>query len=80
VIALTRIADLSSRKEYWNNLRIVIRIMLFRDFENLLRNLADPPRSELPDSLGNDRINQSKILHPPKIAGSRGLLQFPPSI
>jgi hypothetical protein len=38
----------SSRKEYWNNLRIVIRIMLFRDFEHLLRNLADPPEIRAP--------------------------------
>jgi hypothetical protein len=38
----------SSRKEYWNNLRIVIRMMLFRDFEHLLRNLADPPEIRAP--------------------------------
>lgn len=38
----------SSRKEYWNNLRIVIRIMLFRDFQHLLRNLADPPEIRAP--------------------------------
>jgi hypothetical protein len=33
----------SSRKEYWNSLRGVIKIMLFRNFEHLLRNVADPP-------------------------------------
>jgi hypothetical protein len=33
----------SSRKEYWNNLRAAIRIMLFSDFDHLLRNVADPP-------------------------------------
>jgi len=33
----------SSRFEYWNNLRSVIKVMLFRDYEHLLRNLADPP-------------------------------------
>ena len=38
----------SSRKEYWNNLRSVIRIMLFRNFEHLLRNLADPPEIRAP--------------------------------
>jgi hypothetical protein len=38
----------SSRQEYWNNLRSVIRIMLFRDFEHLLRNLADPPEIRAP--------------------------------
>jgi hypothetical protein len=38
----------SSRKEYWNNLRAVIRIMLYRDFEHLLRHLADPPEIRAP--------------------------------
>ena len=38
----------SSRKEYWNNLRAGIRWMLFRDFEHLLRNLADPPEIRAP--------------------------------
>ncbi len=38
----------SSKKEYWNNLRSVIRIMLFRNFEHLLRNLADPPEIRAP--------------------------------
>jgi hypothetical protein len=38
----------SSRKEYWNNLRSAIRIMLFRDFEHLLRNVADPPEIRAP--------------------------------
>jgi hypothetical protein len=36
-------ATFSSRKEYWNSLRGVIKIMLFRNFEHLLRNVADPP-------------------------------------
>lgn len=39
----------SSRKEYWNNLRSAIRIMLFRDFDHLLRNVADPPEIKAPD-------------------------------
>ena len=39
----------SSRKEYWNNLRIVIRVMLFTDFDHLLRNVADPPEVRAPD-------------------------------
>jgi hypothetical protein len=38
----------SSRKEYWNNLRAVIRIMLYRDFEHLVRHLADPPEIRAP--------------------------------
>jgi hypothetical protein len=38
----------SSRKEYWNNLRGAIRLMLFRDFEHLLRNMADPPEIRAP--------------------------------
>ena len=38
----------SSRKECWNNLRAAIRIMLFRDFEHLLRNVADPPEIRAP--------------------------------
>lgn len=38
----------SSRKEYWNNLRGAIRLMLFRDFEHLLRNVADPPEIRAP--------------------------------
>ena len=38
----------SSRKEYWNNLRTAIRIMLFRDFDHLLRNVADPPEIRAP--------------------------------
>jgi hypothetical protein len=32
----------SSRKEYWNNLRAAIKLMLFHDFEHLLRYVADP--------------------------------------
>lgn len=38
----------SSRKEYWNNLRTGIRLMLFRNFEHLLRNVADPPEIRAP--------------------------------
>ena len=38
----------SSRQEYWNNLRIVIHMMLFRDYEHLLRNVADPPEIRAP--------------------------------
>ncbi len=38
----------SSRKEYWNNLRVGIRFMLFRDFDHLLRNVADPPEIRAP--------------------------------
>lgn len=38
----------SSRKEYWNNLRGAIRLMLFRNFDHLLRNVADPPEVRAP--------------------------------
>jgi len=38
----------SSRKEFWNNLRAAIRIMLFSDYEHLLRNMADPPEIRAP--------------------------------
>lgn len=38
----------SARKEYWNNLRAAIHIMLFRNFEHLLHNLADPPEIRAP--------------------------------
>lgn len=38
----------SSRQEYWNNLRAAIRIMLFKDYEHLLRNIADPPEIRAP--------------------------------
>jgi hypothetical protein len=41
-------SQFSSRKEYWNNLRIVIRVMLFADFDHLLRNVADPPEVRAP--------------------------------
>jgi hypothetical protein len=38
----------SSRKEFWNNLRGAIRLMLFRNFDHLLRNMADPPEIRAP--------------------------------
>ncbi len=38
----------SSRKEYWNSLRAVIRIMLYQDFDHMLRHLADPPEIRAP--------------------------------
>ena len=38
----------SSRQEFWNNLRAAIRIMLFSDYEHLLRNMADPPEIRAP--------------------------------
>ena len=38
----------SSRKEFWNNLRGAIRLMLFRNFDHLLRNVADPPEIRAP--------------------------------
>jgi hypothetical protein len=39
----------SSRKEYWNSLRAAIKLMLFHDFEHLLRYVADPPETWAPD-------------------------------
>lgn len=41
-------SQFSSRKEYWNHLRASIRLMLFRSFEHLLHNLADPPEIRAP--------------------------------
>jgi hypothetical protein len=41
-------AKFSSRKEFWNTLRIVIRVMLFADFDHLLGNVADPPEVRAP--------------------------------
>lgn len=38
----------SSRKEYWNGLRATIRLMVFRDYEHLLRYVADPPEIDAP--------------------------------
>jgi hypothetical protein len=38
----------SSRQEYWNNLRVAIRMMFFDDFEHLLRVVADPPEIRAP--------------------------------
>lgn len=39
----------SSRKEYWNNLRAAIHLMLFRSFEHLLRYVANPHEIWAPD-------------------------------
>ena len=39
----------SSRKKFWNILRGVIQIVLFRNFEHLLGNVADPPEILAPD-------------------------------
>ena len=39
----------SSRKEYWNNLRAAIHLMLFHDFEHLLRYVANPHEIWAPD-------------------------------
>jgi hypothetical protein len=38
----------SSRREYWNNLRIAIHMMLFSNFDHLLRNVANPPEIRAP--------------------------------
>lgn len=39
----------SSRKEYWNNLRAAIHLMLFHDFEHLLHYVANPHEIWAPD-------------------------------
>lgn len=38
----------SSRQEYWNNLRVAIRMLFFNDFEHLLRFVAEPPEIRAP--------------------------------
>ena len=38
----------SSRKEYWNQLRCMFRILIFRSWEHLLTYLYDPPMLEPP--------------------------------
>jgi hypothetical protein len=39
----------SARKEYWNNLRAANHLMLFRNFEHMLRYVADPHEIWAPD-------------------------------
>ncbi len=39
----------SSRKEYWNNLRAAIKLMMFHDFEHMLRYVANPHEIWAPD-------------------------------
>lgn len=41
-------AAFSSRKEYWNQLRCTIRIMVFRSWEHLLSYIFDPPEFQPP--------------------------------
>lgn len=41
-------ANFTSRKEYWNHLRVAIRLMLFRDFYHLLGFVTDPPEIRPP--------------------------------
>jgi hypothetical protein len=41
-------AKFTSRKEYWNHLRVAIRLMLFRDFYHLLGFVTDPPEIRPP--------------------------------
>lgn len=38
----------SSRQEYWNNLRVANRLLLFNDFEHLLRHVAHPAEIRAP--------------------------------
>jgi hypothetical protein len=38
----------SSRKEYWNQLRCTIRILIFKSWEQMLAYLVDPPPLEPP--------------------------------
>ncbi len=43
-----RYKKFSSRKEYFNQLRCTIRIMLYRSFEHLLNHILDPPEVMAP--------------------------------
>ena len=38
----------SYRQEYWNHLRVAIRLLFFNDFEHLLRFVAHPPEIRAP--------------------------------
>lgn len=38
----------SSRQEYWNNLRVANRLLLYNDFEHLLRHVAHPAEIRAP--------------------------------
>jgi hypothetical protein len=41
-------AKFTSRKEYWNHLRVAIRLLLFRDFYHLLGFVTEPPEIRPP--------------------------------
>jgi hypothetical protein len=41
-------SQFSSRQEYWNNLRVAIRMLFFNDFDHLLRFVAHPPEIRPP--------------------------------
>jgi len=41
-------SEFSSRKEYWNQLRCTIRILVFRNFEHLLEFIISPPEEAMP--------------------------------
>jgi len=57
----------SSRQEYWNNLRVAIRMLFFNDFEHLLRFVADPPEIRAPwPAEGVNPTESSKASHIPQ--------------
>jgi hypothetical protein len=41
-------SEFSSRKEYWNQLRCTIRILVFNDFKHLLQFIISPPEEAMP--------------------------------
>jgi hypothetical protein len=41
-------SEFSSRKEYWNQLRCTIRILVFNNFEHLLKFIIAPPEEAMP--------------------------------
>jgi hypothetical protein len=41
-------AKFTFRKEYWNHLRVAIRLLLFRHFYHLLRFVTNPPQIRPP--------------------------------
>ena len=43
-----RYTKFTSRKEYFNQLRCTIRIMLYRNWEHLLNHILDPPEIMAP--------------------------------
>ena len=51
-------ADFTSRKDFWNQLRYTIRILVFRDWSHLIAYLIDPPMIVPPIASGRANRGQ----------------------